>query len=52
MEVMVKFSNRKEPTVEAPRLRIDFAKLADDIERGETQRVSEYVEPTPMEQWK
>jgi ABC-type transporter Mla subunit MlaD len=43
MEAMVKFSNRKEPQVDGPRAKIDFAKLADDIGREDTQRVSEYA---------
>lgn len=40
---------RKEPQIEPPSSRIDFAKLADDIEREETPRVSEFAPPPPAQ---
>ena len=41
------FNKRKEPQIESPPPRIDFAKLAEEIENETTPRVSEYA-PAPL----
>ena len=41
------FNKRKEPQIETPPPRIDFAKLAEEIENETTPRVSEYA-PAPL----